>query len=239
MIDDSRELIRQMLTLAKNPYVAFSGGKDSTVMLHLIRGIAPDIPAVFHNTGVEARETIEYCRSIPNLIETMPEITFWEIVKKYGYPKIKGTDGSHDGNKCCIYLKENPAKKLQKMKGFDGVFLGITIHESRNRRMMLSRMGALYQAKRDLMWKCYPIFDWTEKQIWSYIKDHSLPYNRGYDLGWRRCGCMPCTAHCKWEERLARENPKLLRYILRARYGQRQCGDYYLFGEDLNDTVRK
>lgn len=227
LAENTLKLIKDALEKCKNPYVAFSGGKDSTVILHLVRSVSPNTPAVFHNTGVEACETYEYIKTIPNLIETKPEGTnFWEIVKKYGYPDLKGKKGHHDGNKCCVYLKEKPAAKCVKENGFDLVFLGVTMHESRNRMMMLKHMGPLYQAKKDGMWKSYPIWNWTEKQVWEYIRKNNIPYNKGYECGWRRCGCMPCTAHFRWQERLAKENPKLLRYIMKHRYGQRQCGDY-------------
>jgi phosphoadenosine phosphosulfate reductase len=229
----SKTIVEEALGKCRSPYVAFSGGKDSTAMLHLVRSVNPDIPAVFHNTGVEAPETLEYVRTIPNLIETRPDgYNFWDIVKKYGYPELKSKN--HDGNKCCVYLKEKPAQKIVKEKGFDLVFLGITIHESRNRWMMLKRMGHTYQAKKDMMWKCYPIWNWTEKEVWQFIRGNNLAYNKGYDCGWKRCGCMPCTAHYKWQFRLASENPKMLRYIMRSRYGQRQCGDY--MGEEKGLT---
>jgi 3'-phosphoadenosine 5'-phosphosulfate sulfotransferase (PAPS reductase)/FAD synthetase len=223
-ITSAINIIEEALTKCVNPYIAFSGGKDSTVLLHLVRKVSPDIKVVFHDTGVEARQTYDYIKTMPEIIITKPNTTFYEVVKKYGWPGFKAQH--HDGNKCCVYLKEKPAKELNKKMGFDLTFLGLTIHESRNRFLLLKSRGWLYR-KKDGMWKCYPIWDWTEKDVWDYIKENNIPYNKGYDCGWRRCGCMPCTAHFKWQERLAKENPKMLKMILRQRYGQRQCGDYY------------
>ena len=69
-------------------YVSFSGGKDSTVLLNLVREEFPDVPAVFCNTGLEYPEIVEFTRSVDNLIELKPKMNFTEVIKKYGYPVV-------------------------------------------------------------------------------------------------------------------------------------------------------
>jgi len=69
-------------------YVAFSGGKDSTVLLHLVRCMYPDVPAVFSNTGLEFPELVAFARSTENVEEIRPKVTFMEIIEKHGYPLI-------------------------------------------------------------------------------------------------------------------------------------------------------
>lgn len=71
-----------------NVYVAFSGGADSTVLLHLARMVKKDIPAVFVNTGLEFPEIIEFVKSVPNVTWLKPEMTFKQITETYGYPVI-------------------------------------------------------------------------------------------------------------------------------------------------------
>ncbi|MCP4408221.1 MAG: phosphoadenosine phosphosulfate reductase family protein [Gammaproteobacteria bacterium] len=67
-------------------YIAFSGGKDSLVLLILIRSIFPDVVAVFVNTGLAYPETIEFVKTIPNVIWLRPDMNFMRVVEKYGYP---------------------------------------------------------------------------------------------------------------------------------------------------------
>lgn len=73
-------------------YVAFSGGKDSLVLLDIVRSVYPDVPAVFVDTGVEWPEIREYVRSVesvyPNIIWIKPDISFPNVLKTYGYPVI-------------------------------------------------------------------------------------------------------------------------------------------------------
>lgn len=71
-----------------NVYVSFSGGKDSTVLLHLVRSLYPDVPAVFCNTRVEYPEIRDFARSIDNLVELTPEKTFHQITKEHGFPLV-------------------------------------------------------------------------------------------------------------------------------------------------------
>jgi len=69
-------------------YVAFSGGKDSTVMLDLVRGLYPDVTAVFSDTGLEYPEIRDFVKTIDNVIWVKPQTTFKEVVQAKGYPVI-------------------------------------------------------------------------------------------------------------------------------------------------------
>jgi len=71
-----------------NVYVAFSGGKDSTVLLHLVRKLYPDVEAVFVDTGLEYPEIKEFVKTIPNVITLRPKKSFIQVIKDYGYPVI-------------------------------------------------------------------------------------------------------------------------------------------------------
>ena len=69
-------------------YVAFSGGKDSTVLLHLVREIAPEAAAAFVDTGLEYPEVKRFAKSFDNVTVLRPKMRFDEVIKKYGYPLI-------------------------------------------------------------------------------------------------------------------------------------------------------
>lgn len=67
-------------------YVAFSGGKDSTVLLDLVRRIYPDVPAVFCDTGLEFPEIRQFAMSVNNVVVLRPEMNFKKVIETYGYP---------------------------------------------------------------------------------------------------------------------------------------------------------
>ena len=69
-------------------YVSFSGGKDSTVLLDLVRRIYPDVPAVFIDTGLEYPELREFVKTVNNITWIKPEMNFRKVIETYGYPII-------------------------------------------------------------------------------------------------------------------------------------------------------
>jgi len=94
-IDLTREKIRDWYKLNDgNVYVAFSGGKDSTVLLHLVRDLYPEVPAVFVNTGIMYPEVARFVRTIPNVHILRPKARFKDIICKHGYPVISKTVAS-------------------------------------------------------------------------------------------------------------------------------------------------
>ena len=69
-------------------YVSFSGGKDSTVMLDIVRSMYPEVPAVFSDTGLEYPEIISFVKTIDNVAWVKPKMNFKQTIEKYGYPVI-------------------------------------------------------------------------------------------------------------------------------------------------------
>lgn len=69
-------------------YVSFSGGKDSTVLLHLVREEYPNIEAVFVNTGLEYPEIQKFVKLFDNVTILRPKMSFVDVIKKYGYPIV-------------------------------------------------------------------------------------------------------------------------------------------------------
>ena len=69
-------------------YVSFSGGKDSTVLKHIVDGMYDDVPALFVNTGLEFPEIQKFAKSQNNVVVVRPEMRFDEVLKTYGYPVI-------------------------------------------------------------------------------------------------------------------------------------------------------
>lgn len=69
-------------------YISFSGGKDSTVLLHLVHEMFLKIEAVFVDTGLEYPEVREFAKSFENVTVLRPKINFAKVIQAYGYPII-------------------------------------------------------------------------------------------------------------------------------------------------------
>lgn len=195
--------------------VAFSGGKDSEVVLYLVRQLAPKILVVFNNTGVEYPETVRFVKRLEqewslNLLITHPEKTFWQCVEQYGYPD-KSKRGK--GKRCCYWLKEKPMRLTIRKQKLLGVFTGLTAVESHTRMFNARDKGTCYYDGKNKIQKVHPILWWTEEEVWAYICQNNLPYNRTYDRGAKRIGCAPCTSFLDWESQLQKVNPKLYQLL--------------------------
>lgn len=71
-----------------NCRISFSGGKDSTVLIHLVHSVYPDCKSVFFNTGTELPETIQFIKKFENVDWSNPKMQFKDIISKYGFPSI-------------------------------------------------------------------------------------------------------------------------------------------------------
>ena len=69
-------------------YFSFSGGKDSTVLLNLVRSMHPDVPGLFVDTGLEYPEIKEFVKQHDNIAILRPKMPFNKVIETYGYPVV-------------------------------------------------------------------------------------------------------------------------------------------------------
>lgn len=109
---------------------------------------------------------------------------------------------------CCLFLKKEPAKRVQRQLDVDLIFKGLLASESRSRAKNFLSRGYLFEgAKQDYLkgdpfFHCQPLAVWTDEDIWDYIRRFDVPYSPLYDMGYRdksgtfhkikRNGCMGC-----------------------------------------------
>ena len=94
----SHSVIERALGELQRPSLAFSAGKDSTVLLHLLRPYRSDIVVIYGNTTIEFPECVKFARWLRderklNYHEAKPEVTFWWVVREYGWPLMGKTFG--------------------------------------------------------------------------------------------------------------------------------------------------
>lgn len=93
-------------------YVSFSGGKDSTVLLDIVRRMYPEIPAVFVDTGLEYPEIRRFVKGVDDVQWLRPQMRFGEVVSEYGYPVV-----GKEAARAIYYAKRGSEWAIQKMNG--------------------------------------------------------------------------------------------------------------------------
>ena len=160
-------------------YVAFSGGKDSCVVLDLCKRAGVKYDAHYNLTTVDPPELIYFIKKHhPEIWETRtkPEKSMWQLIEQKTMPPTRLV------RYCCSELKE---------KGGAGrvVVTGIRWAESSKRAKRQMAETCKNHSKKQFL---HPIIDWTDKEVWEYIHTYKIPYCKLYDEGCSRIGCIMC-----------------------------------------------
>ena len=125
-------------------YVAFSGGKDSTVLLDIVRSEYPEVPAVFVDTGLEYPETREFALSFDNVEKVKPKMNFRQVIEKYGYPMISKevSECVYGAKKYLTSIAEELSLDRQTDRQTDHTCTSITSYADKASIQKLSRGGA-------------------------------------------------------------------------------------------------
>jgi phosphoadenosine phosphosulfate reductase len=209
-VKQAREIIKEANDIfsGKLP-LAFSGGKDSLVILHMALDINPNIPVIYNNTTVEFPETLQYVKQLKeewaiSLHVINNDCSFFQMTKEKGW-------ATHEDRWCCKPYKEEPAFQFMVQSGFKAEITGTTRTESIYRR---SLSPIKVPSKDPKIIRVNPIYDWNEWEVWRYIRENNIRYNPLYDMGYRRIGCWCCPlngpSHYK---RLKKTHPKLYNFL--------------------------
>lgn len=119
------------------------------------------------------------------------EIMFPDAIEVEKMVKEKGINLFYESIEnrkfCCNIRKLKPLKRA--LEGYDVWITGIRREQSLSRKDI-----ALFEWDEELqLVKVSPIIDWSEKDVWKYIREHKVPYNILHDKGYPSIGCAPCT----------------------------------------------
>ena len=179
--------------------LAFSGGKDSVATYYILKMAEVKFKAVYSPTSVDPPELIQFIKENFKDVEFAKyKETMWELIPRKLMPPTRMT------RYCCDVMKERTGEPG------DTVVLGVRWSES-SKRKKLPMVG--FWKKKNIL---RPLIDWTDEDVWQFIKENKLPYCTLYDKGWERIGCIACPLNpskMKWE---LEQYPKFREAYIRA-----------------------
>jgi phosphoadenosine phosphosulfate reductase len=159
-------------------YSGNSGGKDSAVLEPLLQRSGIIYHSQYCNTTIDPKGTIKHIRdNYPYTEILQPKESFYDLVERKGLP-------TRLNRYCCEFLKEYGS--VGRM-----IFEGVRSAESSNRR------GRDYIQCDNRKWQkgsqhIYPIYDWSDNDVWDYIKEYKIKLAPAYLNGLNRLGCVGC-----------------------------------------------
>ena len=161
-----------------NLYLGFSGGKDSIVTYDLARRAGISFTAQYGNTTLDPPGVIKFIRDhYPDVQIIHPVESFCKLVERKGLP-------TRQTRWCCEHLKEYIGIGKNTIQG-------VRAAESKNRTgrdyIQCDNRKVMKGAQH-----IYPIYDWSDEEIWEYIREYNLPVPDAYEKGCVRIGCVGC-----------------------------------------------
>ncbi len=166
--------------------VACSFQKEASVIVDLVRRVEPQARVFTLDTGVLFAETHDVWAAMDARYATPIEVfrgpSLAEQAQRHGDELWR-----RDPDACCAIRKVGPLERA--LSGADAWVSGLRREQSPDR----AATRKLAWDEKHGKWKLNPLADWTEKQVWSYVFEHGLPYNVLHDRGYASIGCTHCT----------------------------------------------
>lgn len=192
-------------------HVAFSGGKDSQVLLALVEMSGVKHHAEMQVTSVDPPNLMKFVRKhYPQVKLNLPKMNMRQLILK------KGMLPTRIARFCCQALKEHAgagtvtcigiraAESSKRAKRHPIEIVGHRVgYEIQDDKLIekITDAGLPFEPQAKSTVYCVggkdkvvisPIFDWSDQDVWDFIKEHNMPYCDLYDMGFHRIGCLFC-----------------------------------------------
>ena len=184
-------ILKQAKTEYSKVTFANSLGAEDVVLTHLIARHTPDIDIFMLDTGRLHEETLELLAEIRKTYKLDIQVFYPEAVQLESYVRENGINAFYESQElrktCCNIRKIEPLKRA--LKGYKAWITGLRRSQSVTR----TSIETISWDEGNGLHKVNPLLDWSEQDIWDYIKHHNIPYNKLHDEHFPSIGCAPCT----------------------------------------------
>jgi phosphoadenosine phosphosulfate reductase len=155
---------------------ACSFQKEESILVHMLTSIEPSARVFTIDTGVLFPETLETWKRFEDRFGVDVEVV-----------DASSPNGSWTAARCCTEVKVEALEHA--LDGVDAWITGIRREQAATR----AAAAKLERDQRRGIWKLNPLADWSDRDLWRYIRKHDLPYHPLHDRGYGSIGCAPCT----------------------------------------------
>lgn len=175
------DTITDALKRRTRPYVAYSGGKDSTVVLALVEAVCPGITVAWTDDELEYAETVMLQEHVQQAYGEQYIVTLGRSQHAGWFTPWSDPDGRYWRDPLPgAHRKTIPQGDWMAARGYNLTFLGTRAAESQQRRDWLAGSGPTYRVKRGTGMHCCPLWDWTDDDVWALMAVEGLPVNGVY-----------------------------------------------------------
>lgn len=185
-IAKSKEVLKEALERFPGKIaLAWTGGKDSTTTMHLLRelcGGKVPIPVLNIDTSVKFKEIYEFRDRLAKEWEL-------DLLIRSNIEALKTIKIAANKEECCLALKAQVIAQAIIENGWEALITGMRWDEQPDREQ-----EAYFSARTNPdHTRVHPILHFSEMDIWQYQKEHNVPFCSLYLKGYRSLGCEPCT----------------------------------------------
>lgn len=189
-LEQAAGVIRDALSRNAGPAcVTCSFQTECMALVDLVIAQQPDVPVLFLETGYHFAETYAYRDRMTerlrlNLVNLSAEMTVQEQESRFGILNQTAPD------RCCGMRKVGPL--FQGLENYAVWFTALRREQSPTRANLQTLDQFRLPSGKHLL-KVSPLADWTNADVWAYLKRRSIPVLPLYDQGYTSIGCAPCT----------------------------------------------
>lgn len=190
-IENAKALLQQVARDYAPATFASSFGAEDMVLIDLICKHAPEVEVFTLDTGRLPEETHRLMQQVKERYGLLTRVYFPQAAAVEDYVRTQGANAFYQSVElrmaCCHIRKVEPLRRA--LAGKRAWITGMRRQQSVTRHeLALSE----WDSENNLQ-KFSPLADWTQSEIWAYIRRFEVPYNALHDQGYASIGCAPCT----------------------------------------------